>query len=303
MASSTRNLLVTGATGKQGGALVSALLSTPNQPFTIYAVTRNATSASALALAARSSKIKLVEGSFEDVPGIFSQVPGIWGMFLVTTFDKGVKREESQGKALAKGALDAGAKHVVFTATDRGINGDNDPTSVAHFKSKYNVEKEIERLSSQSSQGASWTALRPVAFMDNLTDNFFGRAFVSMWRLNGIDHKLQLISTTDIGKIAAEAFLNYDRPEYHNKAIDIAGDSITPAEAAKVFKEETGKDLPASYSWVGWLLKAGLKEALGDMFNWFAKVGFAADPQSVKQRYPFVKDFRTWVREESAWRK
>ena len=51
-----------------------------------------------------------------------------------------------------------------------------------------------------------------------------------------MDNKIQLISTKDIGKIAAEAFLTSSSPEYKNAAVSIAGDEITPAEMAQTFK-------------------------------------------------------------------
>ncbi|KAI9744367.1 MAG: hypothetical protein M1835_002699 [Candelina submexicana] len=65
----SKALLETGATGKQGGAVVAAVLELPNaSDYTILAVTRTATSLSATALAKRSPTIRLVEGILDD-PG------------------------------------------------------------------------------------------------------------------------------------------------------------------------------------------------------------------------------------------
>ena len=81
-------ILVTGATGKQGGALIAALLS-HNAPFTILAVTRNPESPSAQKLAAKSPRIKLVKGNLDDLPALFGAAkaisPQIWGVFSVQT--------------------------------------------------------------------------------------------------------------------------------------------------------------------------------------------------------------------------
>lgn len=82
-----RALLITGATGKQGGSLVSALLKA-NADFEILALTRNAQSASAQKLQARSPNIKLVTGDLDDIDSVFqkakqaSKLP-IWGVFSV----------------------------------------------------------------------------------------------------------------------------------------------------------------------------------------------------------------------------
>jgi len=83
----SRTLLITGATGKQGGSVINALLKA-NAPFEILALTRNAQSASAQKLLKKSSKIKLVTGDFSAVDDIFLQAKKaasapIWGVFSV----------------------------------------------------------------------------------------------------------------------------------------------------------------------------------------------------------------------------
>jgi nucleoside-diphosphate-sugar epimerase len=82
-----KNLLITGATGQQGGSTIKALLASPQaSDFTILAVTRNAASASAKKL--EEQGVKIVQGDLNDVPGIFKEaekVAGgkIWGVFSV----------------------------------------------------------------------------------------------------------------------------------------------------------------------------------------------------------------------------
>lgn len=118
-----------------------------------------------------------------------------------------------------------------------------------------------------------------------------------------MDTKLQLVSTKDIGRVAADAFLNASSSSYRNVAISLAGDDISPNEAEKVFKEVTGHEIPSTYSFFGTLAKWAMSDELGKMFNWFKATGYAADVLSLRQKYPFLKDFRTWLEEESAWRK
>ncbi|KAK3109644.1 hypothetical protein LTR53_016881 [Teratosphaeriaceae sp. CCFEE 6253] len=299
----TRKLLVTGATGKQGGALIRALLSKPSQPFEIYALTRDKTSRTAQALASKPN-VHVIQGDFSDPAAIFQQVGKPWGLFSVT-MPMNATKEEAQGKAMTKAAFEAGIKHIVFTATERGgqVKSETTPTSVPHFRSKYNIEQDIKQRCQESKQGATWTFLRPVAFFENLSDNFFGRGFVAMWRLNGLDRPLQQISTTDIGLVAADAFLNADSDEYRNTGISLAGDELSPNEAARIFKEVTGLELPASYLFVGRLLRWVAREQLGLMFDWFVTDDTQVDVKALRRRYPFMKDFRAWLVEESAWKK
>lgn len=83
----SRAILVTGATGKQGGALIKALLA-DKAGFHILAVTRDSNSASAKRLAAKSSDITLVQGDLNDTEAIFKTAEQatshpIWGVFSV----------------------------------------------------------------------------------------------------------------------------------------------------------------------------------------------------------------------------
>ncbi|KAK4501659.1 hypothetical protein PRZ48_007468 [Zasmidium cellare] len=301
MTTPTRRLVVTGATGKQGGALITALLSKPTASFEIYALTRNASSPSAQRLASKPN-VHLIEGNFSDPTAIFKQVKEPWGLFSVTNPMDHVK-EEKEGKAMTAAAVQAGVRHIVFTGTDRGVNSETDETTVPHFASKFHIEKDIEQKAKQSNGKLTYTFLRPVAFFDNMTNDFMGKAFVSMWKLNGEDHKLQMIATSDIGKVAAEAFLNAESGEYRNQAVALAGDDLSPREAAKVFKEVTGQELPTTFSFVGVLLKWLLHKQLGLMFNWFKSDGFTVDVPELKRKHPFLKDFRAWLETESAWAK
>ncbi|KAK4984646.1 hypothetical protein LTR66_008426 [Elasticomyces elasticus] len=302
--SPARSLLVTGATGKQGGALISALLSKPNQPFEIYALTRNTASRSAQALASKPGT-KLVKGDLEDCPAIFREIEKPWGVFSVQLPLPNAKVEEKRGKALTDAAIKAGVRHLVYTSGDRGGNerSERDPTNVPHFVSKYNIEKDIREKADASKQGMTWTILRPVAFMENLTPDFIGKAFATLWWLNGADQKLQLISTVDIGIVAAEAFLNAESEEFRNKAISLAGDELAPVDANAIFKKQVGADMPTTYSFVGRLIRFGLKEQLGLMFDWFKAQGFGADVAGLKKRYPGTQDFSTWLRETSKFGK
>lgn len=266
--STARALIVTGATGKQGGALISALLAQPKQPFQIYAVTRNAQSASAQALATKPN-VHVIQGKFDEPAAIFAQVEDQpWGLFSVTMPLAGPETEERQGKMMTKAALDAGVRHIVFTSTERGgqVESDSNTTNIPHFVSKFNVEQDIMTRSKE--MGSTWTFLRPVAFMENLSNDFLGKGFLAMWRLNGMDRKLQLISIKDIGKVAAQAFLNAGDDDYRNRAISLAGDEISPNQAAMIFQETTGQTIPSTFDFVGTGLRWMLKKQLGLMFDW-----------------------------------
>lgn len=79
-------ILVTGATGKQGGALIKSLVS-KKADFQILAVTRNTESASAQRLQ-KNTNVRLVQGDLDRPAELFKQAQSltsapIWGMFSV----------------------------------------------------------------------------------------------------------------------------------------------------------------------------------------------------------------------------
>jgi hypothetical protein len=83
----SKTVLITGATGKQGGSVVDALLSA-KADFEILAVTRDASSGGAQKLQKKSSNIKLVEGNLDEPEKIFTNArkatsEPIWGVFSV----------------------------------------------------------------------------------------------------------------------------------------------------------------------------------------------------------------------------
>jgi uncharacterized protein YbjT (DUF2867 family) len=80
-----RSILVVGATGKQGGGVVDALLASPRrQDFTIVGLTRSAKSASAQRLAAKGDNIKILEGDLGNIDAVFRNSPEkFWGVFSV----------------------------------------------------------------------------------------------------------------------------------------------------------------------------------------------------------------------------
>jgi uncharacterized protein YbjT (DUF2867 family) len=210
--------------------------------------------------------------------------------------------EERHGKQLVDAALKNGVSHFVYASVDRGTNSDDNPTNVPHFITKHNIEQHLFTQSKGSNM--TWTVLRPVAFFDNLTPNFFGKVFVTSWwmRLGETKKKLQLVATSDIGFFAAQSFINANSDEYKNKSISLAGDELTFDQWKTIFEQKTGETLPTTYVFVASLIN-WLSKDLGYMFKWMRDVGFGVDIASVKRSKLDLKDFGTWLDTESAWKK
>jgi len=287
-----RKLLITGATGKQGGAVIDALLSS-SSPFQILALTRNASSARAQSLASKPS-VTVVEGDVTEPGPIFSKHGPIYGVFLVTTMGKD---EEAQAEPIIAEAAKSGVEHFVFTSVDRGgAKSDDNPTDVPHFASKHQIEASLKEKCSKCKM--QWTILRPTAFMDNLTPGFVGKVFPAMWLGLG-DKPLQLISVHDIGVFASRAFI--DPEAYKGRAISLAGDELTLAQGKQVFKDSLGIEMPETFAFVGAAVKFMVKE-MGLMFAWMKDEGYGADIPALRKEEPQLQDFGRWLKESSQFK-
>ena len=145
-------VVVTGSTGKQGGAVARGLLERGHK---VRAVTRDPNSSQAKLLA--NAGATLVAASLEDTAAITKALEGATSLFAMTTPSGGTDAETRQGVAAADAAKAAGV-HLVFTS----VGSANRQTGIPHFDSKYEVEEHIAKI------GIRATILAPVYFMDNL---------------------------------------------------------------------------------------------------------------------------------------
>lgn len=150
-------VVVTGATGQQGGAVVKTLLERGHE---VRAVTRDPETRKARALA--EAGVTLLRASLEDTAALTKVLEGATSLFAMTTpFESGTLAEARQGISAADAAKAAGV-HLVFNS----VGSANRQTGVPHFDSKYEVEKHIARI------GVRASVLAPVYFMEN---HYFGR--------------------------------------------------------------------------------------------------------------------------------
>src|SRR5262249_4307937 len=142
-------VVVTGSTGKQGGAVARGLIERGHQ---VRAVTRDPNSSQAKLLANAGATL-VAAASLEDTAAIRKALEGATSLFAMTTPSGGTDAETRQGIAAADAAKAAGV-HLVFTS----IGNANRQTGIPHFDSKYEVEKHISKI------GVRTTILAPVAF-------------------------------------------------------------------------------------------------------------------------------------------
>jgi uncharacterized protein YbjT (DUF2867 family) len=287
----TKTVLVTGSTGKQGGAVIDNLLSSAQaSSFHIVAVTRDTNTPRAKKLASRPN-VSVIAGDLSNTDAIFAKSGPVWGVYSVQINSDA---EEAQGKALIDAAVSHGVQHFVYSSCDRGGPEKSavDPTNVKNFAAKFRIEKHLESLAVGSKQQMTYTILRPASFMENLTTDRHGQGYARMWEQLG-SKPLQIVSTTDIGFFAAQSFLHPEK--MHKAAPSLVGDELTQPQADVIFREVVGKSMPLAPCLVGSAVKFILKDTVGDMFLWFAEDGFKGDVQECRRAYPQMQNFRAWL--------
>jgi uncharacterized protein YbjT (DUF2867 family) len=302
-----RKILVTGATGKQGGAVIKALLASP-PPFDyeILALTRKTSSPAAQKLAS-NAKVTLIEGDLNDCSAIFEQGGSVWGVFSVQVpymaQGKGAPKtiEEDQGMALVDAALANGVSHFVYSSVGSGgpnVEEEEEKLNlkVPHFVSKYIVEKHLKEKAEGSQM--TYTILQPVAFLENFTPGIQGKMYGAMWTSLG-DKKLQVVATTDIGRFAAISFSNPEG-ELKNKSITLVGDDLTASEANDSFFKALHRPMPRTYGFLVSIMMYMVTE-VGTMLKWFQQIGYKGDIAECKRINPEMLDLATWLKTEGPY--
>src|SRR6056297_3662034 len=108
MPASPDTVLVTGATGRQGGAVARNLL---GDDVDVRALTRRPESDAAAELVERGASV--VEGDLTDRSSLEAAVEDVDGVYCVTTWGEGVDEEIDQGTTLATVAAEADVDHLV----------------------------------------------------------------------------------------------------------------------------------------------------------------------------------------------
>ncbi len=147
-------VLVTGATGRQGGTVIEHLISAG---FPVRALVRDPNKPRATELADKGAN--LAEGDLDDPASLGRALEGVYGVFSVQNFfQAGYEGEIRQGTSLADAAKAAGVSHFVYSS----VGSAHRDTGISHFESKRRVEGHVRSL------GMPYTIVRPVFFMHNV---------------------------------------------------------------------------------------------------------------------------------------
>ena len=278
------SVLVMGATGSQGGAVVRNLLTKGHR---IRILTRNPNSPKAKQLADQG--VEVLKGDFTDSESLVKAATGMDTVFAMTTpYEAGVEAETKQGIALADAVKQAGVGHLVFTS----VASADRSTGIPHFDSKYKVEQHIASLK------IPYTIVAPVFF----TENWFAPWFLPSIQEGTLkfampaDRPLQQVSVDSIGAFSAAMIER--REKVFGKRFDIAGDELTGKETVAVISKASGRDI--GYEGFDPEFMRAENPDFAEMFSWFNKVGYSADIKNLHKEFPEVQwqNLDQWARQQ-----
>lgn len=286
MTPNDRLILVTGATGRQGGAVASRLLA---DGWRVRALTRDAESERAQALAEAGAEV--VTGDLDDRDSLDAAVAGAWGVFSVHPggyeggpYGHDGDHEVRTAAKLGAAAGTAGVAHVVHTSAV-GV-GTPMESKIPMLKLKAAAEEAWRET------GLSLTVLRPTAFMENTFDSprelQGGKLITPLWA----DSHEPLIAADDIAAFAALAFADPER--HRGESYVLAGDDMTQADKAALISRVVGREVP----YVGVPIER-LREISPSSAETIAAINenpVQVDIDALREIHPGLLGFEEWMR-------
>ena len=237
-------LTVVGATGRQGGSVIAAVLSHPHlsTEYSIRALTRNASTAKLPA------GVEVVEGDLNSPASLENAFKGSAAVFGMTDYWALLDRdaETAQGKRIADAAKAAGVRHLIWSSsTDVTKVTAGEITDAFYFDSKAAVEAYIESIKGDDMAA---TYVVPGVFMHNFinevrrTPSGDGKLiWPKPWILD--QTLVPLIDAADSGVYVAGILSQPDTSAVNGTRILGVSQWLTPAAMLSTIKRATGIEI------------------------------------------------------------
>ncbi|KPI43092.1 uncharacterized protein AB675_2163 [Cyphellophora attinorum] len=250
-------ILVLGATGTQGLAVVRAIIS---ESFTssVHALTRDTKSDKAQALAALASQVQLFEGTFDDISALETAVKGCSAVFINTSPSLADPAAETRHvrTILSVFAASKSIKRVIYSSTA----GTTDPNAPGAFGShpdmtpgnlpyhvtldKYTNEQAVMRAAKENAWQS--TILRPAVFLTNLLEPMSSFKFPELKKQKKIrgmlppETEFDWIDPRDIGEVAAKVLLGRSPDSSDVQFVELAGERATLQTVVSAMEKAAG---------------------------------------------------------------
>jgi uncharacterized protein YbjT (DUF2867 family) len=277
-----RVVVVTGATGRQGGAVARHLLA---EGCRVRGVTRSPDSKPARQLALLGAD--MVRADMASLDDMRRACAGAHGVFSVQNpMISGEQAELAQGKNVVDAAADSGVSHLVYGSAGPGTPG----TGVAAWDIKLEVADHARQ------KGMPLTVLRPMAFMELMTDKDLYPS-VAAWhlmpKLVGDERPIPWLAAQDVGAIAARAFA--DPKSYVGIDVGLATDLRTLGECRAIWRRVRGRK-PRRFPMPVWLFQRFVGSDLTRMWRWLSTHEVVVDVAQTRTHHPGAMTVEQFLR-------
>ena len=294
-------VLVTAATGRQGGATAHALLESGRGAVRVLVRDPEAAKAQALARAGA----ELVVGDLDDPASLRAACAGAQAVFsmqapIVSATGVDFSKERQQGKNLVEAARAEGVGTFVHTATS-GVGDHRNVAGWAEGRWKTHEDYWENKLATcELVRGAgfdSWTILLPSTFMDHAMFDpagfAEGRRLITVIRT---DLALALIAPEDIGKAAAAAI---ESPaKFNGVTLQLAGDLLTQPQIVEILARLDGKEYVVQFSTPEEAIAAGMHPGVAHGLTYMNVAPVLARPELARAYGLSPINFETWARKQ-----
>lgn len=299
MSTDSAPVLVTGATGRQGGATARALLAAGVH---VRALVRDRNTARAKEI--ESLGAELVTGDLHDRESVIRAADGARAVFSVqmpALTDAGFDfdGEVAQGLALIDGARIAGVDQFVHTS----VTGAGQHTDVPGWApGRWAVEDSLTaKAAVQDAVRAAgfprWTLVKPGTFMENFLPSMrymFPRGIDGgLVSVLAPETRLSLVAVDDIGRAAAAAITEPER--FDRVELELASDYLSMTEIAATLSRVLGIALEAPNMTVAQAVAAGMPP-MGAALEWLNVAGQPGRPDYATALGISLTSFEQWAR-------
>lgn len=272
---------VVGATGRQGSAVCLHLL---RDRWRVRALTRDPSSVAARAVADQGAQVQRADT--EDIGSLRRAFRGVHGVFNVQNpMTSSLAAEVRQGGHVAEAAAEAGVNHVVYGAAGVG----EEETGVGTWDSKLAVAARFR------DSGLRLTVLRPMAFMELMTDKSFYPS-VGVWhlmpKLMGDTRPVGWLCTDDLGAITARVFADPDN--WGNRTLGLVAD-VQSIDACRALWAEVRGRAPRGFPMPVWLFERFVGTDLTTMWRWLRTAEFEISTEATREILPDALTVRDWL--------
>lgn len=288
-------ILVTGATGAQGGATARALLAAGKR---VRILARNPDAPAAQALAKLGAEI--AKGDMNDAASLAAAMQGAYGVFSVLRPDAdGSDAERRHGYALVEAAQKNGIQHFVHTSVAEAGRHTSFPRwESGYWYQKYWTDKWDTEEAVRKGGFKYWTVLKPAFLMDNYAEPKAAGMFPHLRQGKVLtaflpSTRLQMTSADDVGAFACAAFADPER--FNRKDIDMATEALSMDEVASILSRTLGKKVIAQSVSPQEAVAAGLGAGWVRSQEWTNEAGYRADIAALRAWGIPLTTFEQWV--------